>query len=64
MKKQFLLSLFTFLLPTTVRTQVNIPFEKYVLPNGLNVILHEDHSVPIVGVNVWYHVGSGREIPG
>jgi zinc protease len=44
-----------------VQTQVNIPFERYVLPNGLDVILHEDHSVPIVGVNVWYHVGSARE---
>ncbi|HEY0970242.1 MAG TPA: pitrilysin family protein [Gemmatimonadales bacterium] len=35
--------------------------EKYVLPNGLQVILHEDHSVPLVTVNVWYHVGSGDE---
>jgi zinc protease len=49
------------LLPTAVQTQVNVPFEKYVLPNGLNVILHEDHSVPIVGVNLCYHVGSARE---
>jgi zinc protease len=47
-----------------VQTQINVPFEKYVLANGLNVILHEDHSVPIVGVNLWYHVGSGREKPG
>jgi zinc protease len=44
-----------------VQTQITVPFEKYVLPNGLNVILHEDHSVPIVGVNMWYHVGSARE---
>ncbi|MGA9363263.1 MAG: pitrilysin family protein [Bacteroidota bacterium] len=64
MKQRSLLLLLTFLLPTTVLTQVKVPFEKYVLPNGLNVILHEDHSVPIVGVNVWYHVGSAREIPG
>jgi zinc protease len=64
MKTRNLLFLLTFLLPSAVRTQVNIPFEKYVLPNGLNVILHEDHSAPIVGVNVWYHVGSGREKPG
>ncbi|MGQ9574874.1 MAG: M16 family metallopeptidase [Thermoguttaceae bacterium] len=41
-----------------------IKFEKYVLPNGLEVILHEDHSTPIVGVNVWYHVGSKDERPG
>ncbi len=38
--------------------------EKYVLPNGLQVILHEDRSVPLVAVNVWYHVGSGDEQPG
>ena len=44
--------------------QVRIDYEKYELPNGLEVILHEDHSVPIVGVNVWYHVGSARETPG
>src|SRR3972149_10328092 len=37
--------------------------EKYVLPNGLQVILHEDHTVPIVSVNVWYHVGSKNEKP-
>jgi len=41
-----------------------IPFEKYTLPNGLEVILVEDHSVPIVAVDVWYHVGSGDEVPG
>jgi len=41
-----------------------IAFEKYTLPNGLDVILHEDHSTPIVGVNVWYHVGSKNERPG
>ena len=38
-----------------------IAFEKYTLPNGLEVILHEDHSTPIVAVNTWYHVGSGDE---
>jgi zinc protease len=41
-----------------------ISFEKYTLPNGLEVILHEDHSTPIVAVNTWYHVGSGDEKPG
>lgn len=39
----------------------DIAFEKYILSNGLNVILHEDHSVPVVSVNVWYHVGSKNE---
>ncbi|MGW8256713.1 MAG: M16 family metallopeptidase [Thermoguttaceae bacterium] len=41
-----------------------IPFEKYTLPNGLQVILHEDHSTPIVCVDLWYHVGSKNEQPG
>jgi zinc protease len=38
-----------------------IPYEKYVLPNGLTVLLHEDHSDPVVHVDVTYHVGSARE---
>jgi len=38
-----------------------IPFEKYVLPNGLTLLVHEDHSDPIVHVDVTYHVGSARE---
>ena len=41
-----------------------ISFEKFVLKNGLQVILHEDHTVPVVAVNVWYHVGSHNEKPG
>jgi zinc protease len=41
-----------------------IKFEKYTLPNGLEVILHEDHSTPIVSVNTWYKVGSGDEKTG
>ncbi|HET9467069.1 MAG TPA: pitrilysin family protein, partial [Vicinamibacterales bacterium] len=38
--------------------------EKYTLPNGLEVILSEDHRVPLVGVDVWYHVGPAHEAPG
>ena len=38
-----------------------IPYEKYVLPNGLTVIVHEDHSDPVVHVDVTYHAGSARE---
>ena len=38
-----------------------IPYEKYVLPNGLTVVVHEDHSDPLVHVDVTYHVGSARE---
>ena len=40
---------------------VSLPFEKYKLDNGLEVILHEDHRTPVVAVNVWYHVGSKDE---
>ncbi len=42
-------------------TGINIPYERYVLPNGLTVIVHEDHSDPVVHVDVTYHVGSARE---
>jgi zinc protease len=42
----------------------HIPFTKYTLPNGLEVLLHQDKSVPLVAVEVWYHVGSGDEAPG
>ena len=41
-----------------------IAHEKYTLPNGLEVILAEDHSVPIVAVNTWFKVGSGDELAG
>ena len=44
--------------------QVGIPYRKYQLANGLTVILHEDHSDPLVHVDVTYHVGSGRELEG
>jgi len=43
---------------------LEVAYEKIVLPNGLTVLVHEDHAVPIVAVNLWYHVGSGSERPG
>ena len=43
---------------------IDIPFERHVLPNGLTLIIHQDHKAPIVAVNVWYHVGSKNERPG
>jgi zinc protease len=46
------------------QTTLQVPFTQFTLPNGLSVILHEDHSVPLVTVNVWYHVGSANERPG
>jgi len=38
-----------------------VPYQKFTLQNGLTLIVHEDHSVPLVSVNVWYHVGSRNE---
>ena len=46
---------------TKTGSELVIPYEKYVLPNGLTLIIHEDHSDPIVHVDVTYHVGSARE---
>ncbi|HET9954699.1 MAG TPA: pitrilysin family protein [Polyangiaceae bacterium] len=43
---------------------LQIPFEKYLLNNGLEVILHQDRSLPLVAVNLWYHVGPANEPPG
>ncbi len=37
---------------------MHIPYKKRTLPNGLDVIVHEDHQLPMVAVNIWYHVGS------
>jgi zinc protease len=42
-------------------SEVVIPYEKYVYPNGLTLLIHEDHSDPLVHVDVTYHVGSARE---
>ncbi|MBA3556767.1 MAG: insulinase family protein, partial [Gemmatimonadales bacterium] len=42
---------------------IDIPYQRHVLPNGLTLIIHEDHKAPIVAVNVWYHVGSKNERP-
>ena len=42
-------------------TEIVIPYEKYILSNGLIVLVHEDHSDPVVYVDVTYHVGSARE---
>ncbi len=45
-------------------TTVEIPYTKFVLKNGLILLVHEDHKAPIVAVNIWYHVGSKNEKPG
>ena len=43
---------------------MNIPFTQHTLENGLRVIIHEDRRLPMVAVNLWYHVGSKNEHPG
>jgi zinc protease len=48
----------------SAQTVPDIPFRRYVLPNGLTLIVHQDRKAPIVAVNVWYHVGSKNERPG
>lgn len=71
--KALFLVLFIYAVPLLVLAQTegsstaprfDIPFEKFVLSNGLTVIVHEDHKAPIVAVNVWYHVGSKNEKAG
>jgi zinc protease len=44
--------------------QVKLELEKYTLPNGLEVVLHEDHQLPLVAVNIWYHTGPANERAG
>ncbi|MBM4169260.1 MAG: insulinase family protein [Ignavibacteria bacterium] len=65
------MKVFRLILPLLLSTmlygqeiRLSIPYERFTLPNGLTVILHEDHTTPTVSVNVWYHVGSGNEKPG
>jgi zinc protease len=45
-------------------SDIDLPYTKRTLGNGLDVIVHGDHHVPIVAVNIWYHVGSKNERPG
>jgi len=64
------LSLAAFLAAAPARSappaavDVAVKADKYVLANGLEVVLHEDHRTPVVAVNLWYHVGSKDEPPG
>jgi zinc protease len=58
------LALALLLAPASARAALHVPHQSFTLPNGLQVILHEDHSVPVVTANMWYHVGSGDERPG
>lgn len=63
------LAIAALLIPSEVRAQnealeIEVPYERFELPNGLTVILHEDHTTPVASINVYYHVGSGSEKPG
>jgi zinc protease len=62
---RFFMSLFVFLLlqPAASRPKP-IEYNEAVLPNGLKIITHEDHSTPVINMQVWYHVGSKDEKPG
>ena len=48
----------------TATPPLQVPYTQFRLANGLTVVLHQDKSVPVVTVNVWYHVGSANEKPG
>jgi predicted Zn-dependent peptidase len=61
--KKLLLSSALFALSTAVFGQRKIDFIEYDLPNGMHVILHEEHATPIVAVSILYHVGSKNEVP-
>jgi zinc protease len=65
MKRAAVLFLLALAAPAAAQQppKIELPYTQFNLPNGLRVILHEDHSVPMVTVNMWYHVGSARELP-
>src|SRR5260370_38443007 len=64
MKRASLLLVLALASPARAQSKLDVPYTHFRLPNGLTVILHEDHKVPIVTVNMWYHVGSARDRPG
>ncbi len=64
MKRLFVLMIVASSLAQAGDPPITVGYTRFTLPNGLDVILHEDHTVPAVTVNLWYHVGSAREKPG
>ena len=60
----FVMFIFNSLMYSQSIKDIDIPYTKYVLDNGLTLIIHEDHKAPIVAVNIWYHVGSKNEKEG
>lgn len=64
MMRRFFVGVVFLLVASTAGAQermIEVSYERFTLPNGLNVILHRDVSTPMVSVNLWYNVGSGRE---
>jgi zinc protease len=57
-------SLFAQKTPPGKYPEVDIPYKRFVLKNGLRLLVHEDHKAPIAAFNIWYHVGSKNEKPG
>jgi zinc protease len=53
-----------FAAPASKPPKIDLAYEKYTLPNGLEVILREDHRLPLAAVNLWYHVGPANEAAG
>ncbi|HEV2843300.1 MAG TPA: insulinase family protein, partial [Thermoanaerobaculia bacterium] len=45
-------------------SEIDFPFQRHTLDNGLKVVLHRSDAIPVVAVNLWYHVGSKNERPG
>jgi zinc protease len=64
MKRLLVVLVLAASLVTAGESRISVPYTRFTLPNGLTVILHEDHTTPTASVNVYYHVGSGREKPG
>jgi zinc protease len=66
MKRQALIALTLLYLPFIAvhAADVDIPYDRFVLDNGLRVIVHEDRKAPVVAVSIWFHVGSKDEKPG
>ena len=65
LKQLIILSVLLFVVACSeTKQQELLPYESYTLDNGLKVVLHQDHSDPIVALTIQYHVGSGREKPG
>lgn len=64
MKRHLLTPLLAALIAGPASAELSVPVTEFDLPNGLHVILHEDHRVPLVATNIWYFVGSANEKPG